>query len=57
MVHITNKEYWAGFLKNIALVLYCSPEIHFTTRLLLLLIRKIKQDLLNKQVKRPRLTR
>lgn len=42
MVHIVNTEYWVGWVKNIALVIYCVPEVHFTVRLLLCLSRNIQ---------------
>ena len=50
MVIMANNEYWVGWLKNIALVLYCSPELHFCTRLLFLFVRSASKRPLQAQV-------
>ena len=47
---MSNKEFWIGWLKNVALVLYCSPELHLFTRLLFLLVRSASRRHLHTQV-------
>ena len=44
VVHFNNKEFWVGFLKNAALVVYSMPEIHFFSRLLLFVYHSVVQN-------------
>ncbi len=50
VVHMSHTEFWVGWLKNIALVLYCSPELHFCTRLFYFLVRSASMSSIHTQV-------
>ena len=47
---MSNNEYWVGWLKNIALILYCTPEVNFLTRMGFLLFRSTARRPLHTQV-------
>jgi hypothetical protein len=47
---MSNKEYWVGWLKTIALILYCTPEVNFLTRMGFLLFRSAARRPIHAQV-------
>jgi hypothetical protein len=42
--HIANQEYWGVNFKNLLLIIYCTPEVNITVRLILVVYRSIWQD-------------
>jgi hypothetical protein len=49
-VSIANREYWFSIFKDLLLILYCTPEVHLTARLILLVTRSIWQDQKHRKV-------
>jgi hypothetical protein len=50
-VSIANMEYWFSIFKDLLLVLYCTPEVHITVRLIMLITRSIWQDQKQRKVR------
>mmetsp|Transcript_60930 Transcript_60930/g.127721 ORF Transcript_60930/g.127721 Transcript_60930/m.127721 type:complete len:990 (-) Transcript_60930:733-3702(-) len=49
-VRISSHEYWVELLRKTVLVLYCTPELHFCTRLCVLLVNSSSRRHLHNQV-------